>query len=293
MKTTCYYTIADFPFCITASQRTMDEMTSFEPFRSKISHSSNIFNANVEFTSTPTPLFQDGMVDEEICNGFGKIRMCRDESVYQFELSFGESSAFHTMTVDSAFSHANICLNNSDKYHNIALSSLLHILFSMAILPHGGIMTHASCVIQDCKGFMFLGKSGTGKSTHASLWLQSFPNTTLLNDDNPVIRLVGSDVYVYGTPWSGKTACYKNLSAPLRGIVRLEQAAFNQFVTLIESAAFACLLPSCSVIHSDERLSDTLYESVITVCEKIRIGHLKCLPDNEAAAMCRKNLMSN
>ena len=89
--------------------------------------------------------------------------MCRDESVYQFELSFGESSAFHTMTVDSAFSHANICLNNSDKYHNIALSSLLHILFSMAILPHGGIMTHASCVIQDCKGFMFLGKSGTGK----------------------------------------------------------------------------------------------------------------------------------
>ena len=36
---------------------------------------------------------------------------------------------------------------------------------------------------------MFLGPSGTGKSTHARLWLQYIDSTELVNDDNPVVRI--------------------------------------------------------------------------------------------------------
>ena len=63
-----------------------------------------------------------------------------------------------------------------------------------------------------------MGKSGTGKSTHSRLWLENVPGATLLNDDNPIVRLTLVGAIVYGSPWSGKTPCYKNESAPLAGV---------------------------------------------------------------------------
>ena len=57
---------------------------------------------------------------------------------------------------------------------------------------------------------MLLGKSGTGKSTHSRLWLKYIPDTKLLNDDNPAVRIMDNNtIMIYGTPWSGKTPCYK------------------------------------------------------------------------------------
>jgi hypothetical protein len=35
-----------------------------------------------------------------------------------------------------------------------------------------------------------LGKSGTGKSTHSRLWLDYVEGSELLNDDNPVVRII-------------------------------------------------------------------------------------------------------
>lgn len=35
---------------------------------------------------------------------------------------------------------------------------------------------------------LFLGESGTGKSTHTRLWLENIPGSRLLNDDSPVLR---------------------------------------------------------------------------------------------------------
>lgn len=77
---------------------------------------------------------------------------------------------------------------------------------------------------------MLLGKSGTGKSTHSRLWLKYIPDTKLLNDDNPAVRIMDNNtIMIYGTPWSGKTPCYKNVGVLLEGLVRLRQAPENQW----------------------------------------------------------------
>ena len=48
---------------------------------------------------------------------------------------------------------------------------------------------------------MFLGKSGTGKSTHARMWLKYIQGTDLVNDDNPVVRVANDGTaVVYGSP---------------------------------------------------------------------------------------------
>ncbi|RZF61691.1 hypothetical protein [Sphingobacterium corticibacterium] len=65
---------------------------------------------------------------------------------------------------------------------------MLMVTYGQAVLSFSTILLHASVIEQDGQGYAFLGKSGTGKSTHSRLWLLHIPNAALLNDDNPAIR---------------------------------------------------------------------------------------------------------
>ena len=223
-------------------------------------------------------------------NNFGNIRLYHSEEAYRIDIDFENDAHTHTMMVDACFSQETIYLDMDDTNISAVLSSMIHILFSQAILYYGGISVHASAVSFEGKGYLFLGKSGTGKSTHSRMWMNRFAACTLLNDDNPVIRIVDGEVKAYGTPWSGKTACYKNESVTVAGIVRLCQSADNRYTRIHEAEAFAAVLPSCSAILSDRKLTESLYDNVISVCEKTQIGHLECRPDTESAQLCYNNL---
>lgn len=174
----------------------------------------------------------------------------------------------------------------------LVLTSMLRIAFAQAILRRDGISIHASTVIADGRAWIFLGKSGTGKSTHARLWLRNIPGSRLLNDDNPAVRLVDGKAVAFGTPWSGKTPCYRNESAPIGGIVRLVQGDADIFTEKDEVAALVALLPSCSVVHSDAALQSRLCNTLARLIELVPVGELKCLPDNESAIICYNNLKS-
>ena len=44
--------------------------------------------------------------------------------------------------------------------------------------------------------------SGTGKSTHARLWRETFGDrAVMVNDDKPLLRITKDGVIAYGTPW--------------------------------------------------------------------------------------------
>ena len=167
-----------------------------------------------------------------------------------------------------------------------SLSNAMMLLYTFCTTPLDTLMVHASVTKKDGKGYMFLGKSGTGKSTHSGLWLKYIEGTELLNDDNPVVRVVDGKVYVYGSPWSGKTPCYKNEVVPLGGVVRLSQAPYNKIHRLVPLQAYAALLPSCSCMRWDSAANDALQRSVEKVIGAIRCWHLECLPDEDAARTC-------
>lgn len=119
------------------------------------------------------------------------------------------------------------------------------LLYALRTSTLGCLEVHASVIMKEGKAVAFLGKSGTGKSTHSRLWLENIPKTELLNDDNPIIRIhPDGKVLIYGSPWSGKTPCYKKVSVPLAGVVRLSQAPFNKITRLSGIQAYACLFPS-------------------------------------------------
>ena len=146
----------------------------------------------------------------------------------------------HVMQADRCFSVVSVFLHEEDKRAGHALSSLLRIAYSQAVLYWDAVSIHASAVFCENQAFLFMGKSGTGKSTHSALWLKYIPGTELLNDDNPTLRIVNGRVYAYGTPWSGKTPCYKPLSYPVGGMVRLKQAPANRFCSPARGGSFYC-----------------------------------------------------
>lgn len=101
--------------------------------------------------------------------------------------------------------------------------------FYRQILNYNGFFFHSSAISVNGIGIVFSANSGTGKSTHSSLWKSTFgkENVIIINDDKPVVRKTENGFYVYGTPFSGKTDTSANIGVPLRAICFLEQSKEN------------------------------------------------------------------
>ena len=169
----------------------------------------------------------------------------------------------------------------------------LMLMFAFCTAPLMTLEMHAAVVVKkeargdEAKGYLFLGHSGTGKSTHARQWLAAFEDAWLLNDDNPILRVMDNgDVYVYGSPWSGKTPCYKNESALVGGIVKLSQAPENKIQTISLPQAYAYMLSSASGLKMEQTMADNMFETIKHIITHTPSYHLACLPNEEAAKVC-------
>lgn len=267
-------------------------LPSFHPFRCKTcSEGETIFRV----LATTQSFADDGKrteLLEDSPNDIGRTRLFRSTDGYCVELNNDttQNGLVHTMITDPHFESATAYIRPEDSSMGAVLSSMVRFLFAQAVLKHDGVFVHASCVSMEGKSYLFLGKSGTGKSTHARQWLQAFPDCRLLNDDNPALRIEDGKVMVYGTPWSGKTSCYKNEGYPVAGIARLRQAKTNSFSPLEGPEIFAALLPSCSAIRQDAGLLEALYCTLIQIAEQVTVGYMECLPNINAARVCYNSL---
>ena len=171
--------------------------------------------------------------------------------------------------------------------HNPALFRFgVWILFNIAALPRGAVAFHSSVIRYRGRGVLFLGESGTGKSTHTRLWREHIPGAELLNDDSPIIRATDSEAFVHGSPWSGKTPCYRNERCPIAAVVRLSQAPHNRIRRLRPIESIGALLPSAPPAFArDERLSDDTCNLLSRVIAQVPVYHLECLPDAAAAQL--------
>jgi hypothetical protein len=172
------------------------------------------------------------------------------------------------------------------------LNDALMLAYAFAGSYHHTLLVHASTIAFQGLGYPFIAQSGTGKSTHSSLWMKHIEGAELMNDDNPIIRLEDGVPYIYGSPWSGKTPCYRNVRMPLGAITRIERAPRNWIERLAPVQAFATLLPACSSMKWDERIYSLLCDAITTIIETTPVYTLHCLPDAEAARVCHQALTS-
>lgn len=160
------------------------------------------------------------------------------------------------------------------------------IMFGIIIAPLGAIAIHSSVIVKEHQGVLCLGESGTGKSTHTRLWRENIEEARLLNDDSPIIRVIDGKTIVYGSPWSGKTACYVNKCVPVRGLLRLSQAPHNKIYRLPALMAIGAILPSCPPAFAyDSTLQDHICNTVSDILVSTPAYHLECLPNAAAAEL--------
>jgi len=171
-------------------------------------------------------------------------------------------------------------------YESIFLAYFLRAAFGMASAKHRTIKLHASVIEMEGKALLFMGKSGTGKSTHSRLWQEFVPGCTLLNDDEPIVRMLNDgSVRVYGAPWSGSTPCYRNASAEVAAFVRLYQSPKNRLTPLKGVEAFASLYQSAAILRSDKENREKIITTVSDILEQTPVYRLDNRPDREAVSL--------
>ena len=114
-----------------------------------------------------------------------------------------------------------------------------------------------------------------------------------MNDDNPVVRIVDNEPRVYGSPWSGKTPCYRNVMAPIGGFVQLQQKPENKIRRAGVLDAFASLLPSVSTMKWDKVIYGQICDTISDLIRLIPVYYLGCLPDEAAARLCHATVALN
>lgn len=292
---TLHFRVADFPLAVSlpAAWDAARLLPSFKPFRTEKTADSEPLLFHLHAQDSPLPAASpEARLLSATVNDMGRLRLLADGDLYRVDFQYGTAAATsHVLLMRHPYTDCRAALCPSSPRPDTALCSMLRVLYAQAIVLRGGISVHAACVHTGGRAYLFLGKSGTGKSTHAALWRTHIPHTDLLNDDNPTLRLLpDGTVWAYGTPWSGKTPCYRNAQFPVGGIARLSQAPANRFRTLDGPEAFMGLLPSCSSLKQDSAQQDALFATLARVAETVRVGQLDCRPDAEAALLCHSCL---
>ena len=284
MHQTRYYQVAGHVFGVTAEEEVFGLMTNYKPFETQRDACVLMLTLDTKASSLRVPEFTEEMRQEDAGQVIVCGRTADGKPVYEFQW-WDETAGWLVCSED--YREGRLLMTG--RHTKMAVDNALMVQFAMATAGQGTVLFHAAVVSHEGRGYMFLGKSGTGKSTHARLWLNHIEGTELVNDDNPVVR----DGVVYGSPWSGKTPCYRNVSYPLGGIVMLSQAPYNKIRRLVGIEAYAALVASISGQRWDSRIADGLHQTENALVTHVPVWHLECLPDEEAARVCCAEVISD
>lgn len=290
---TLYYRIAGLPFSLQLLHADvfLRTLSSFAPFRSPndVPLQECIFNlqeAEDDISAPPQGKFIGTFDGGDATFSIHLL----DDGGYIININNRLGLPNGQLHSSADFSECRLKLKSAgnDSLYAWCLNNALMIAFAFAGARHSALLMHASVIVNNAHGFLFLGKSGTGKSTHSQLWLNHIPHSRLLNDDNPVVRLdkVQNRAIVYGSPWSGKTPCYLNQHAVIAAFVRLEQAPQNSIHRHSAVEAFASILSACSSMMWDQPSYHAICRTIAGIVSITPSFRLKCLPHQSAAELC-------
>ena len=173
-----------------------------------------------------------------------------------------------------------------------ALDNIIMLSFIASSSLKNTVLIHSSCVkTLQGEGVAFIGHSNAGKSTHSQLWLKYVDECTLLNDDQPAVRIAKDNIpYVYGTPWSGKGDCYRQDKARLAAIFLMIKAPENNLIPLSPVYAYTTVLSSVSAIKEMENVMKGIVNTVAVIAQQTKVYKFQNRPERDAVAMSAKEV---
>ncbi len=215
-----------------------------------------------------------------------RMTIFRADSGYRIDMAPMQSAPVcGRLALDADYSSGKLETRNSSGRFAIDNALMLMYAFRTSVLHT--LELHASVIVRDGLARMFLGVSGAGKSTHSRMWIENVPGSELLNDDNPIVRVFpDGSVRVYGSPWSGKTPCYRNEDALLSAFVSIRKAPYNKITRQALIEAYSSIYSACSGFRDDKKMADGIHSTIEALVTGVPGFVLECLPDAEAAKVC-------
>ena len=130
------------------------------------------------------------------------------------------------------------------------------------LLQFGCCIFHAVAFLWRDRAWLLTAPSGTGKSTQFMNWRRLHPGEiTMICGDMPILELREDGfVWIHSSNWNGKEGVGNKISAPLGGVILLEQGKENRIGSLPVRDAIAPLLCQFAVAFDTE-------EKIRSVCK--------------------------
>lgn len=195
-----------------------------------------------------------------------------DSENYDFEISVTEEEILAEQKSDDISSSPAYC-ESLCIYRNICLK-----------LPeYNAFLMHSAAVSVDGEAYIFTAKSGVGKTTHIRSWLSCFgERAEVVNGDKPIIRCVGGEWLVCGTPWRGKENLGGKSMVPIKALCFLERGEKNSVEAIspseVNSRIFHQLL-----MPKDERQIILFFDLLDNLLANVPTYLLKCNTDKDSA----------
>lgn len=161
-----------------------------------------------------------------------------------------------------------------------------------ALAQRNGLLIHSSTIIWNGQGIIFSAPSGTGKTTHTNLWKQKH-GVQILDGDVTACRIVNGNCFAYGLPWCGTSKEFMNKCVPLRAIVFLQQATYNEIEKLDYIDSVLRLTSRSFLLPFNDIMMNRFLNVTQEIAASAECYLLSCLPDLGAVELVKKCLEKN
>lgn len=163
-----------------------------------------------------------------------------------------------------------------------------YAIFDIVCNNTDSLLFHSSTIKYNNIGIAFSAKSGTGKSTHRSLW-EKYSDCIPINDDKNIITLKNDKLYIYPNPWCGKHFIENNIISTLDVIIFLYQNKTNEFKNITKAQAFKLLLGQ--IVTPNDNNKDKWNKIVDKILE-LPILYYGCNMEYDAFLTCKERIDS-
>jgi hypothetical protein len=169
-----------------------------------------------------------------------------------------------------------------------------HYIFreiARALKNESSFFLHSSAVVLNNEAFVFTAPSGTGKSTHSKLWVDTFQGSTfILNDDLPILKPVREKMFIYGSPWAGQNHLQVNDKAEVSSICFIEQASENWVNRIDSIEALPLLMRQLYILNQDSSTPSTLLHFLDRLFQDVPMFRMGCTISKESVFLAYRVL---
>ena len=158
------------------------------------------------------------------------------------------------------------------------IENFLRILSAHQALAQGGLMLHSAGLVFDQQAWIFVGRSGVGKTTLTGKAYSA--GATVLSDDVNLLLPEQDGYHAYAVPFTGEFGrtldhIDAETSYPVAGVVLLEQGEQLTARRVTQATATARLMVGSPFVNTDETETDRLLDNLEHLATRLPVISLQ------------------